>query len=551
MTHRPALLRALIGLVAVAVLAGACAASTTEATSDSTAATTGSSSGSTSAAGDGVVTTYDGPGAPSAVNAGYPVEDEGWALDLPGVQKLEFKYGPITVHPGQNSIEFSGNDVPRPDFDGWLVGIKPDLERADGTVPPVDELHLHHGVWLNLSRSDATTPRLPERIFAAGEEKTFLRSPPGFGYRYDADDNLLINYMLHNLWPTEEQAYITYTFWLIPADHPSAEGIREARPIWMDVVNGSVYPVFDVLKGSADDGTFTYPDDVPDAYRGEPLNEWTVDRDSVIIGTGGHLHPGGLTVDLDVRRDGVEATNPAVEDDQVEIFSSIAEYYEPAGAVSWDVSMTVAPPEYRVAVKKGDVLSLSTTYDSDRASWYESMGIMVLFMVDGTDGIDPFQEPVEYRKVLSHGHLAENDNHGGQTVEYPDSATKAASAPTDQVRIVDWVYSPGDMALDETVPVVAPGEPLEFFNEDDKAQPPGLWHTVTACKAPCDRDTGVAYPLADADIVFDSGELGTGGAPTADRNDWTIPTDLPEGTYTYFCRIHPFMRGAFRVDDGS
>ena len=26
---------------------------------------------------------------------------------------------------------------------------------------------------------------------------------------------------------------------------------------------------------------------------------------------------------------------------------------------------------------------------------------------------------------------------------------------------------------------------------------------------------------------------------------------LPEGTYTYFCRIHPFMRGAFRVDDGS
>ncbi|MEZ5206942.1 MAG: hypothetical protein R2690_08155 [Acidimicrobiales bacterium] len=226
------------------------------------------------------------------------------------MQKLEYKYGPITVHPGQNSIEFSGADVPRPDVDGWLVGIKPDLERADGTVPPVDELHLHHGVWLNLSRQDATTPRLPERIFAAGEEKTFLRSPPGFGYRYDADDNLLINYMLHNLWPTEEQAYITYTFWLIPADHPSAEGIREARPIWMDVVNGSVYPVFDVLKGSADDGTFTYPDDVPDAYRGEPLNEWTVDRDSVIIGTGGHLHPGGLTVDLDVRRDGVEAANP-------------------------------------------------------------------------------------------------------------------------------------------------------------------------------------------------------------------------------------------------
>ena len=49
-------------------------------------------------------------------------------------------------------------------------------------------------------------------------------------------------------------------------------------------------------------------------------------------------------------------------------------------------------------------------------------------------------------------------------------------------------------------------------------------------------------------MKFDSGELGTGGArrPPADVT-WTTPADLPPGTYTYFCRIHPFMRGAFRV----
>jgi plastocyanin len=27
----------------------------------------------------------------------------------------------------------------------------------------------------------------------------------------------------------------------------------------------------------------------------------------------------------------------------------------------------------------------------------------------------------------------------------------------------------------------------------------------------------------------------------------STPTDLDPGTYTYFCRIHPFMRGDFRV----
>ena len=43
----------------------------------------------------------------------------------------------------------------------------------------------------------------------------------------------------------------------------------------------------------------------------------------------------------------------------------------------------------------------------------------------------------------------------------------------------------------------------------------GIWHTITACKAPCNRSTGIAYPLADGDVTFDSGELGIGRA--ADR----------------------------------
>jgi hypothetical protein len=28
---------------------------------------------------------------------------------------------------------------------------------------------------------------------------------------------------------------------------------------------------------------------------------------------------------------------------------------------------------------------------------------------------------------------------------------------------------------------------------------------------------------------------------------WQTPRNLAPGTYTYFCRIHPFMRGSFRV----
>ena len=49
-------------------------------------------------------------------------------------------------------------------------------------------------------------------------------------------------------------------------------------------------------------------------------------------------------------------------------------------------------------------------------------------------------------------------------------------------------------------------------------------------------------------MQFDSGQLGTGGPPTVDTVTWSTPTDLDPGTYTYFCRIHPFMRGAFAIE---
>ena len=38
------------------------------------------------------------------------------------------------------------------------------------------------------------------------------------------------------------------------------------------------------------------------------------------------------------------------------------------------------------------------------------------------------------------------------------------------------------------------------------------YHTITACKAPCTATTGIAYPLANASVQFDSGELGFGPA---------------------------------------
>ncbi len=99
-------------------------------------------------------------------------------------------------------------------------------------------------------------------------------------------------------------------------------------------------------------------------------------------------------------------------------------------------------------------------------------------------------------------------------------------------------------------PTIQAGQSLTFKNLDS-TQDKNIFHTLTDCKAPCNRDTGIAYPVANGPRTFDSGQLGFNyagfNAPAVDRDTWTTPKNLPPGTYSYFCRVHPFMRGSFRV----
>jgi plastocyanin len=224
--------------------------------------------------------------------------------------------------------------------------------------------------------------------------------------------------------------------------------------------------------------------------------------------------------------------------------------------VSWDVSMEATPKNWRVHIKKGDKVSVTGTYDSKRSSWYESMAIMPVAVEDNAeDGVDPFGGSyTPPRGVLTHGHLNENRNHGGGATDNYVDARGLGDGPVEDggtVNIKGYVYQQGNLTNSggnlPLPPVISQGQSMTFFNLDsDKT----IWHTITACKAPCNRKTGIAYPLADASVQFDSGQLGFGQVgitAAANRQSWATPSDLPVGTYTYFCRVHPFMRGSFRV----
>jgi plastocyanin len=454
----------------------------------------------------------------------------GTARAADGVEHLHYEFGPIHIAPGANDIRFAANDL-KPPVEGWIVSFKPNLEYMDGTVPRVDVIHLHHGVWLSNLRP----------LFAAGEEKTTLRTPPGYGWHYRPSDQWVMNHMIHNLTPTPTDVKIVYDLDFIPAGSPAAAGIQDVETVWMDVMGGTIYPVFDVLRGTGGrDRRYTYPDESRKAP-GYTRNRWVVDRDGVLVGTGGHLHPGGLWTDLSLTRGGRT----------VRLFRSRARYFEPAGAVSWDVAMTVTPPSWRVGVRRGDVLSVSATYDTSRASWYESMGIMPVEFSPGGTGPDPFVSRVDVPGEVTHGPLRENRNHGGSFAGLPDARRLLSVLPfPGGVSIRGFQYRGGDLLAVGRAgrpPVVRQGHSLRFVNRDASR---GILHSITSCRAPCNRSTGIAYPLANGPVRFDSGNLGwgpRGATAAANRVVWRTPRSLRPGTYTYFCRIHPFMRGAFRV----
>jgi hypothetical protein len=501
-----------------------------------------------------------------------------YTVSYPGMEHLHYAAGPYRVIPGANLILLDYNHVPKPHQDGYMVRMTPNLRYAlpdgkcCGKIPPVDIIHLHHGVWLSngvAGEGEGNGNSYGHSFYpfmATGEEKTVYEFPQGYGYPIGADDFWVLNYMIHNLTPHPAQVYINYSMEFVPATSPAASSITPVHPIWMDVEDHHIYPVFNVREHSGVDGKFTFPDMAkhPVGYgQGPPLNEFTVDHPGVLVSTAGHLHPGGLYDDLDMIRPGATPSGGAVPGTvphSVRLFRSNAHYWDNRGPISWDMSMTATAPTWRPQVKAGDVLRISSTYNTTRASWYEVMGIMVVWEAwNQQGGTDPFTHHLDEHGAVTHGRQPQNGYLGGTyAIRMPQTFP---ACYTHTVQIANFQYNPGDFdatGANRCTPTIHEGQSLTFVNGDASPLAPGnplnpslaymasIFHTVTTCQNPCNLNTGISYPLANVPGGFDSGELGF-GSPAKNNLSWSTPKNLKPGTYTFYCRIHPFMRGMFTI----
>ena len=403
---------------------------------------------------------------------------------LPGAVRKTYEVGPIEVKPGQNNISYQGGQVPKPEESGWIVRMAPNIRREDGTVPPVDVIHLHHGVWLNGSPKDVTRPRLPERFFAAGEEKTIYLPRR---VRLPVQEDRQVDHQLHAPQPAgEARRGVDHLHdRLHPGHRSAAADIKAATPLWMDVAERQTYPVFDVIKGRATTAATRTP-----TTRSSPTSTTRRTTASRCRPTAPCSRP-AATCTLVGSTPTCTSTAPARRG-RSEVTTQEGVTTPPTSSRRW---RTTTSPRARCRGTSPCPSPRGTTACAqegrrprDHGHLRQRAGLLV--RVDGhhgvvvrptaTGGDDPFATTVNVTGILTHGHLAENDNHGGAPTRRlrrphrPALRAGPRGRADRELRLRPRRHVGGRHRPDPEGRRHAP-----FDNSIDAPLENGIWHTIT------------------------------------------------------------------------
>ena len=245
-----------------------------------------------------------------------------------------------------------------PKVDGYVVGMEAEVVDAAGNVQGRDKVMLHHIVFAKVGVPDYTCGGAAERFFAEGEERLSLSLPHGSGYANKGTDRWGLLYMLMNHKPQRLNGFIRYT-----VRYVTGEALTPVKPIWLDVRNCTgPDPVFDVPGGGRTFSTFT------------KTASFTMPESGRLVSGGGHLHGGGIRVELR------NATCGAA------LFESRPTWGGPKPRPLLHEPGPTKMSSFRstqgIPVARGQTLRLAAVYEN-QAPHTRVMGIMLLFLAPG------------------------------------------------------------------------------------------------------------------------------------------------------------------------
>lgn len=491
-----------------------------------------------------------------------------WIPRPPGTKTtIKLQYGPYVVHPG--------SDLTRLDFEvvgasGFVIKAKPTALRIDGTPPASDEIHIHHAHWAVL---DHRAPGGYRWFFGTGEERTQgggeerMQVDPHYaegiraGVQLRRGEVIAFASMLHNKSPRP------HAVWL-EAEMEYVHGTREEILAATGLDYHALTPVlhgatFNVPRTS---GLYAWPRDLPGPPGTGPIRPgvghiWESPFDGTIVVASGHLHPGGVEVVVSNLGTAAEPCPDEGDGFAGKTILRVGTYYHNGVFPSEDFQMGISKPGWRARVRRGDRIAINGVYDSSQYANPDAMSFFGFYA--DTSNLAFEREPCEVELVDDPGAdiasvVATEPNRPWDetlaTCTVCDDLSEDEPLPglhANQVTIAGFDFLPGNRGLSGEPagpPVVARGERLAFVNADWAE---GLVrHTVTSCRSPCNGPYRANYPFGDG--TFHSGALGATpldtyiNVQTVPR--WELDTQpLEPGRYTYYCRLHPWMRGSFFV----
>jgi hypothetical protein len=278
-------------------------------------------------------------------------------------QTIVLRSAPITVQ--GYGVSQDMQLVPSPNVDGYVTAISADVVDAAGVSVPITSVMLHHVVLAKLGTPDATCSLFVtydgdklsfpvERFFGEGEERTSLELPAGYGYPNKSTDKWGLVYMLMNHKPNARTVYVQYT-----VRYATGKPLTPVRPYWLDARNCRADPIFDVPGTGPMFSTYSRRTD------------FTMPEGGRIVAAGGHLHGGGLRIELSDRTCsthlftseptwGLPVVKPII--------------HEPGPK-----HMTTLSTATGISVAAGDRLRLTATYENSLPHT-RVMGIMLLYL---------------------------------------------------------------------------------------------------------------------------------------------------------------------------
>jgi hypothetical protein len=292
------------------------------------------------------------------------------ALILPGraaasAETVVLETSPITVTAFEvaRGVRLAAS----PKVDGYVVGMSAEVVDVLGNPVPLQDVMLHHVVFLKVGVPDYSCAGIvdysgnasnlrAERFYAEGEENSALALPPGYGYPNRGQDTWGLLYMLMNHHSHSLVVKIRYT-----VRYVTGEPLTAVKPVWLDVKNCRADPVFNVAGTGEAGATVSRTADfrMPEGGR--------------FVAAGGHLHGGGVSLD-------VSNTNCG------SLFASYPTWglTEPRPVLHepGPMRMTGFSDLAGRSVRAGDTLRLTATYDNSRPH-VRVMGIMILYLAPG------------------------------------------------------------------------------------------------------------------------------------------------------------------------